>query len=104
MNHLKHRLASHKYEYTKRNGDDHEKNNGFLLIDQVDKDLVLISSDNIDQQRTRHAEPCVHGQIDEESIDINRIQLISTTPVTPSLLPPQTSTLTSSLLPLRNRK
>jgi hypothetical protein len=101
---LKHRLASHKCENTKRDENDQEKNRGFLLIDQVDADLVLIPNDHNDQQYTSHAEPCEYGQIIEDIVDIDLIQLESTTPVTPHLLPPLQSSLPSSILPVINRK
>jgi hypothetical protein len=104
ISHLKHRLAPCRLESSKRDGNDDEKNRGFLLIDQVDADLVLIPNDANDQQHTRHAEPCEHGQIDEDSVDVNQIQLVSTTPVTPSLLPPQQKSLTSPIQPVINRK
>ncbi len=104
ITHLKHRLVPCRGEVTKKDNNNDEKNRGFLLIEQVDTDLVLIPHDNIDQQHTRHAEPCEHGQIEEDNVDINRIQLIATTPVTPSLLPPQQSSLVSSLIPVINRK
>jgi hypothetical protein len=99
---LKHRLASHKCENTKRDENDQEKNRGFLLIDQVDADLVLIPNDHNDQQYTSHAEPCEYGQIIEDIVDIDLIQLESTTPVTPHLLPPLQSSLPSSILPVIN--
>jgi hypothetical protein len=95
---LKYRFASHRNEHKKREEHDPEKNRGFVLIDQVDSDLVLIPNDNNDPQHTRHAEPCEHGQIDDDIVDINHIQLESTTPVTPHLLPPTQS----SILPVRN--
>ena len=102
MSNLKYCLAPHKHEAAKN---DEEKNRGFLLIDQVDADLVLISNENGDQQHTRHAEPCVHEQVAGDTLDVNQIQLMSTTPVTPSLLPPQQPTThSSSSLPLMNRK
>jgi hypothetical protein len=103
ISHLKHRLSPCRYDSTKRDENDAEKNQGFLLIDQVDSDLVLIPNDVNDPQHTRHAEPCEHGPIVEDPVDINQIQLISTTPVTPSLLPPQRSSLASSLQPVINR-
>jgi hypothetical protein len=65
----------------------------------VDSDLVLIPNDHNDPQHTRHAEPCEHGHIDDDLIDINHIQLESTTPVTPHLLPP----IQSSIIPALNR-
>ncbi|CAF0905862.1 unnamed protein product [Adineta steineri] len=100
---IKHRLAPCRYETTKKDENNDEKNRGFLLIDQDGTDLGLISHDNIDQQHTRHAEPCQHGQLDEYSADTNQNHLLSSTPVTPSLLPPQQITLTSSsILPLIN--
>jgi hypothetical protein len=104
---LKNRLTPYRYEHTKRNENDQEKNRGFILIDQVDGDLVLIPNDNTDQQHTRHAEPCKHGQIDDDTVNIDQIQLESTTPVTPHLLPPpqsSSSSLASSILPVINRK
>ncbi len=101
---LKHRLVPHRYESAKKDENNDEKNQGFLFIDQVDSDLVYIPADNIDQQRTRHAEPCEHGQIDEDGVDINQIQLVSTTPVTPNLLPPSQSSLIPSILPVTNSK
>jgi hypothetical protein len=104
ISHLKQRLSPHRYEYTNGNENNSEKNQGFLLIDQIDADLVLIPNDHIDQQGTRHAEPCEHVQIDDAIIDIAHIQLESTTPVTPHLLPPPPqSPLPSSILPVTNR-
>ncbi len=79
---------------------DPERNQGFLLINQVDSDLVLIPNDHNDSLHTRHAEPCEHGQIDDDIVDVDHIQLDSSTPVTPHLIPP----VQSSILPLRNRK
>jgi len=82
---LKHRFVSHKSNHTKRNEKNHEKNRGFLLIDEVDSDLVLIPNDHIDSQHTRHAVPCDY---DDDIVDINQLHIESTTPVTPHLLPP----------------
>jgi len=72
-----------------------KKNRGFLLIDEIDSDLVLIPNDHIDSQHTRHAVPCDY---DDDTVDISQIQLESTTPVTPHLLPPPQL----SLLPVIN--
>jgi len=108
---LKSRLTPYRYEHTKRTENDQEKNRGFILVDQVDGDLVLIPNDNTDQQHTRHAQPCEHGQIDDDTVNIDHIQLESTTPVTPHLLPPppppppqSSSSLAPSILPVINRK
>jgi hypothetical protein len=82
----------------KRGEHDQEKNQGFILIDQIDSDLVLIPTDHNDPQHTRHAEPCEHGQIDDDIVDINHLQFESTTPATPDLLPP-----IQTALPVINR-
>jgi hypothetical protein len=101
---MKHRLVPHRYEHTKRDENEQEKNRGFILIDQVDGDLVLIPNDTTDQQHTRHAEPCEYEQIDEDTVRLSQIQLESTTPVTPHLLPPSQTSLPSSTLSVINRK
>ncbi|CAF1140190.1 unnamed protein product [Rotaria sordida] len=99
---LKTRLIPYRYENTKKDENGHDKNQGFLLINQADDDLVLIHNDNVDQQHTRHSEPCEHGRIDEDNVDVSQIQLIPTTPITPSLLPPQQSSLISAISPVVN--
>ncbi|CAM2709473.1 unnamed protein product [Rotaria socialis] len=71
-------------------------------IDQIDTDLVLIQTDTFDQQSTRHPEPCGVPPSYDDNMDINQMQLIPTTPVTPNLLPPEQPSLVSSLLPVAN--
>ncbi|UJR35843.1 hypothetical protein I4U23_028587 [Adineta vaga] len=101
ISNIKHCLAPYRNEVTKKDGHNADKNRGFLLIDQLDSDLVLIPGDNNDQQHTRHAEPCAHEYVEEDTLDVNQIHLLSTTPATPSLLPPQQPTLnSSSILPI----
>lgn len=97
-------MALHRHDSNKHTGNDQEKNHGYLLIDHVDSDLVLIPTDNSDAQHTRHAEPCEHGQIDDDIVDINEVHLEPTTPVTPHLLPPTSSSVPHSILPVINRE
>lgn len=85
-------------------GNNVEKNRGFLLIDCNGADLGIISSDNSDLQRTRHAEPCEHDDINDDIVDINDIHLEPTTPATPHLLPPTQSTVPNLISPLISRK
>lgn len=98
------RLLPSRSDSRRREGSNPEFNEGFLLVDPSQLDLIFIPSDQMDSQHTRHAEPCVHGEIDDDHTDTNENQSISVTPLTPSLLPPTQSsrTITSStLLPMR---
>ncbi len=72
----------------------HEKNNGYLVVVNPDSEPVLLPNDSIDNddhQQTQHAQPCV--QINHISFDLNQIQYTSLTPMTPNLLPPQQTLL-----------
>lgn len=104
MSKITQRIAPYRYDQTKRDEINQEKNQGFLYVDQVDGDLIVIPNDNTDQQYTRHAEPCEHSLIDNDTVDIDQIQLASSTPVTPHLLPPSKSTTSPSILSVINRK
>lgn len=101
---MKHPFTSHRHDSSKRTGNDHEKDHGFLLINHVGADLVVIPTDNNDVQHTRHAEPCEHGRIDDDIVDINGVHLEPTTPVTPHLLPPMPTSLPNSIVPVINRE
>ena len=60
----------------------------------------------MDSEHTRHAEPCVHGEINGDHADDNESQSISVTPLTPSLLPPTQSSrpvTSSALLPINRQ-
>ena len=84
---LKRPLKPRRQEFARRDSNDHEKNNGYLLIDQPQADPVFISDDYVN--RTRHAESCEHEPKDGDSLDIHQIHFLPTTPATPNLLPPQ---------------
>ncbi|CAF1109174.1 unnamed protein product [Rotaria magnacalcarata] len=99
---IKNRLIPQRCENTKKDENHNEKNNGFLFVDQIDTDLVLIQTDTFDQQSTRHPEPCGFPPIYDDNMDINQMQLIPTTPVTPNLLPPEQPSLASPLLHVAN--
>jgi len=101
---LKSRFVPHRHDHTKRGEDNQEKNRGFVLIDQVNSDLLLIPNDHSDPQHTRHAEACEHDRIDDDIVHIDHIQIESTTPVTPHLLPPMPPSIPSSTSPIVNRK
>ena len=50
----------------------YEKNHGFLVVEDIDSDLVLLPDDSFDQQATQHAQPCV--QVNDLKFDSNQIQ------------------------------
>lgn len=97
---LKHRVVAHLHDHSRRDKSDDEKNHGYVFINGIDNDAFVIAADNADQQNTRHPEPCEHSQIDDDMVDINYIQLESTTPMTPNLHPP---TQSSAIVPMINR-
>ncbi|CAM4745646.1 unnamed protein product [Rotaria magnacalcarata] len=72
------------------------------ITDQCDQPSILIQTDTFDQQSTRHPEPCGFPPIYDDNMDINQMQLIPTTPVTPNLLPPEQPSLASPLLHVAN--
>ncbi|CAF3477337.1 unnamed protein product [Rotaria sp. Silwood1] len=100
---LKNRFTTCRYDNPKKDENESDKNRGFLLINQADDDIVYIQNDNADQQHTRHSEPCEHGRIDEDNAHVNQAQLVPTTPITPSLSPPQPSPLAFAISPVVNR-
>jgi len=89
---IKTRFRPPRYEMDPSHDTSHDRNNGFLLVEPNTSQLVFISSDHLDQQMTRHAIDCVHGEIQDESTE-NQLE----TPVTPNLIPPSSSsTLTAA--------
>lgn len=80
---LKNRIT-HRHDQCKREKVEDEKNNGFVYIDGVDNETMLVSVDHADQQKTRHPEPCEHSQIDDDIVDISYNHLESSTPATPT--------------------
>ncbi|CAF4603540.1 unnamed protein product [Rotaria sp. Silwood2] len=101
---IKTRLAPYRQDTPKKHENEIEKNQGFLLINQGGEDFIFIDNDNSDQQHTRHSEPCEHGRIDEDNVDMSQAQLVPTTPVTPNLVPPQQSELAFAISPVVSRK
>ncbi|CAF3058969.1 unnamed protein product [Rotaria sp. Silwood2] len=97
---IKTRLAPYRQDTPKKHENEIEKNQGFLLINQGGEDFIFIDNDNSDQQHTRHSEPCEHGRIDEDNVDMSQAQLVPTTPVTPNLVPPQQSELAFAISPV----
>lgn len=98
--HLKHKFSPHRSENSKKDENNDQKNNGFVLVDPDGTDVVLLQNDTFDQQNTRHPEPCDFGSVDDDNdnVDVNQIHLLSTTPATPSLLPPEQPVLASSII------
>ncbi|CAF1460118.1 unnamed protein product [Adineta ricciae] len=68
LTHLKNKIKPHRAVKI----DDYEKNHGFLVVEDIDSDLVLLPDDSFDQQATQHAQPCV--QINDLKFDSNQIQ------------------------------
>jgi len=98
LSHIKNKIRSSRHEYI----DDREKNNGFLVVESLDSDLVLLPDNSLDQQETRHAEPCV--QINEVGFDLHQIQYTAPKPVTPNVSPLQRPFLGLSRMIVGNRK
>ncbi|CAF0863435.1 unnamed protein product [Adineta ricciae] len=69
LTHLKNKIKPHR---AVKKTDDYEKNHGFLVVEDIDSDLVLLSDDSFDQQATQHAQPCV--QVNDLKFDSNQIQ------------------------------
>lgn len=84
ISHIKNRFHAHRHENCKREKIDAEKNNGFVYIDGIDNETLLVSVENADQQNTRHPEPCEHGQIDDDIVEISSDHIESSTPATPT--------------------
>lgn len=98
MSQLKNKFIC-RHEHTDNN---HEKNNGYLVVVNPDLEPVLLPNDSFDHQQTQHAQPCV--QINELSFDLNQIQYTSITPITPNVLPPQPTSLGPYIPPYGIRK
>jgi len=80
---LKNRIVAHRNEHGKREKIDAEKNNGFVYVNGVDNDTVVISTDNADLHDTRHPVPCEHPHNDDDIVDIsyNPIESSISTPI-----------------------
>jgi hypothetical protein len=83
------------------NENNREKNNGYLVVEKFNSELIVVQNENIDQQTTQHAQPCVHGQLNEDNFELNHTQVVPSTPNEVRLPPP---ILGSARMAVANRK
>ncbi|CAF0975201.1 unnamed protein product [Adineta steineri] len=83
LEHIINKIKSPRHEHI----DESEKYHGYLVVETLNSELIVQPYDNLDQQATQHAEPCV--QTNDDNFDLNQIQYASVTPVLPNPSPLQ---------------